>query len=92
MILDSVKVVPLKDDSIKTGSKPDLFGNPLRIQGGFGDRPREGSLRACLKTILFAQFQRQPGILILEMLHVFLRLKFRASLTLNKNGRFKTSS
>ncbi len=40
----------------------------------------------------FAQFLRQPQILILKILNVFLRLKFSASLNLNKIGRFSKVS
>ncbi len=41
---------------------------------------------------LSAQFLRQAQILILAILHVFLRLKFSPSLNLNKLKRFETGS
>ena len=44
------------------------------------------------KTSPFAQFLRQTQILILEILHVFLRLKSSSSLNLNKRGRFSKVS
>jgi hypothetical protein len=44
------------------------------------------------KTPQFAQFLRQAQILILEILHVFLWLKFSPSLNLNKLKRFETGS
>ena len=37
---------------------------------------------------LFAQFPRHAQILILEILNVFLWLKFSRSLNLNKNSHF----
>ena len=48
--------------------------------------------RANFKTPHLAQFLRQAKILILEILHVFLRLKFSPSLNLNKLKRFETGS
>jgi hypothetical protein len=48
--------------------------------------------RANFKTPQFAQFLRQAKILILEILHVFLWLKFLSSLNLNKLKRFETGS
>ena len=41
---------------------------------------------------LSAQSMRQAQILILEILNVFLRLKFSPSLILNKLKRFETGS
>ena len=40
----------------------------------------------------FAQSMRQTQILILEIINVFLWLKFSPSLTLNKIERFETAS
>jgi len=48
--------------------------------------------RANFRTSQFAQSLRQAQILILEILNVFLWLKFSPSLTLNKLKRFKTGS
>jgi hypothetical protein len=48
--------------------------------------------RANFKTSHFAQSLRQDQILILEILNVFLWLKFSPSLTLNKLKRFETGS
>jgi len=48
--------------------------------------------RANFKTSQFAQFLRQAKILILEILHVFLWLKFLSSLNLKKLKRFETGS
>ncbi len=44
------------------------------------------------KTPPFAQFQRQAQILSLEILNVFLRLKFSPSLNLNKIEHFSKVS
>ena len=44
------------------------------------------------KTSQFAQSLRQAKILILEILYVFLQLKFSPSLILNKLKRFETGS
>ncbi len=44
--------------------------------------------RDLCKTSSFAQFRRQTQILILEILNVFLWLKFSPSLNLNKIERF----
>ena len=48
--------------------------------------------RANFKTSQFAQSLRQAQVLILEILSVFLRLKFSPSLILNKLKRFETGS
>jgi len=48
--------------------------------------------RDLCKTLLFAQFLRQAQILILEILNVFLWLKFSPSLNLNKNEHFSKVS
>jgi len=48
--------------------------------------------RASFKTSPFAQYLRQAQILILEILHVFLWLKFSPSLILNKIEHFETAS
>ncbi|PQP35862.1 hypothetical protein C6A37_00535 [Desulfobacteraceae bacterium SEEP-SAG9] len=48
--------------------------------------------RAKSKTSHFAQSLRQAQILILEILNVFLWLKFSPSLTLNKLKRFENGS
>jgi uncharacterized membrane protein len=48
--------------------------------------------RANFKTSTFVQSLRQAQILILEIFHIFLRLKFASSLTLNKIKRFETGS
>jgi len=48
--------------------------------------------RANLKTSHFAQSLRQAQISILEILNVFLWLKFSPSLILNKLKRFETGS
>ena len=50
------------------------------------------NLRANFKTPQFDQSLCQVKILILEILNVFLRLKFSPSLTLNKLKRFETGS
>ncbi len=47
---------------------------------------------ANFKTSPFAQYLRQAQILILEILNVFLWLKFSPSLTLNKIEHFETAS
>jgi hypothetical protein len=47
---------------------------------------------ASFKTFHFAQSLRQDQILILEILNVFLWLKFLPSLTLNKLKHFETGS
>jgi hypothetical protein len=44
------------------------------------------------KTLPFAQFQRQTQILSLEILNVFLHLKFSPSLNLNKIEHFSKVS
>ena len=49
-------------------------------------------LRANFKTSPFAQYLRQAQILILEILNVFLWLKFSPSLILNKIEHFETAS
>jgi hypothetical protein len=48
--------------------------------------------RANFKTSPFAQYLRQAQILILEILNVFLWLKFEPSLLLNKIEHFETAS
>jgi len=48
--------------------------------------------RANFKTSPFAQYLRQAQILILEILNVFLWLKFSPSLILNKIEHFETVS
>jgi hypothetical protein len=48
--------------------------------------------RTNFKTPPFAQYLRQTQILILEILNVFLWLKFSPSLTLNKIEHFETAS
>jgi len=48
--------------------------------------------RANFKTSPFAQYLRQSQILILEILNVFLRLKFASFLILNKIEHFETAS
>jgi hypothetical protein len=50
------------------------------------------NLGADFKTPQFAQSLRQAHILILEILNVFLWLKYSPSLTLNKLKRFETGS
>ncbi len=47
---------------------------------------------ANFKTSPFVQYLRQAKILILEILHVFLWLKFSPSLILNKIEHFETAS
>ncbi len=47
---------------------------------------------ANFKTSPFAQYLRQAQILILEILYVFLWLKFSPSLILNKIEHFETAS
>jgi hypothetical protein len=54
--------------------------------------PPSTRLRDLCKTPLFAQFLRQPQILILKILNVFLWLKFSPSLNLNKNEHFSKVS
>ena len=49
-------------------------------------------MRDLCKTPPFAQFQRQAQILSLEILNVFLHLKFSPSLNLNKIERFSKVS
>jgi hypothetical protein len=49
-------------------------------------------MRASFKTPPFAQSRRQAQILILEILRVFLWLKFSPSLTLDKIEHFETGS
>jgi hypothetical protein len=49
-------------------------------------------LKSSFKASLFAQSRRQAKILILEILNVFIRLKFLPSLTLNKLKRFEKGS
>jgi len=48
--------------------------------------------RANFKTSPFAQYLRQAQILILEILNVFLWLKFSPSLILNEIEHFETAS
>ena len=55
----------------------------------FGPRRFQQNLR---KTPLFAQFLRHAQISILEILNVFLRLKFSPFLNLNKNLHFSKVS
>jgi hypothetical protein len=50
------------------------------------------SQRDLCETSSFAQFLRQAQILILKILHVFLRLKFSPSLNLNKIEHFSKVS
>jgi hypothetical protein len=50
------------------------------------------TFRANFKTSHFGQSQRWAQILILEILNVFLRLKFSPALTLTKLKRFETGS
>ena len=49
-------------------------------------------MRANFKTLHFDQYLRQTKILILEILNVFMWLKFLPSLILNKLKRFETGS
>ena len=49
-------------------------------------------IRDLCKTPPFAQFQRQTQILSLEILNVFLHLKFSPSLNLNKIEHFSKVS
>jgi hypothetical protein len=49
-------------------------------------------MRANFKTSHFGQSQRWAQILILEILRVFLRLKFSPALILAKLKRFETGS
>ena len=50
------------------------------------------TLRDLCKTLPFVQFRRQAQILILEILHVCLRLKLSPFLILNKIERFSKVS
>jgi hypothetical protein len=50
------------------------------------------TLRGLCKTLPFVQFRRQAQILILEILHVCLRLKLSPFLILNKIERFSKVS
>ncbi len=52
----------------------------------------KNNTRANFKTSPFAQYLRQAQILIFEILHVFLWLKYSPSLILNEIEHFETAS